>query len=178
MYCRGSVRWTPLLYGGSQERKLRAGTENVAGIVGFAEALQLVKRESDVKRNKLWELRRLFLGKLQDELSTVGLTYCVNGHPTEVLPNIMNISFPGLATDTLLMNLDLAGIAASSGSACSAGSLEPSHVLQAMGLSDERLRSAVRFSLGYGLTEEDVLEAAGRVAEVVIRMRERISRVR
>jgi len=178
MYCRGSVRWTPLLYGGSQERKLRAGTENVAGIVGFAEALQLVKRESDVKRNKLWELRRLFLGKLQDELSTVGLTYCVNGHPTEVLPNIMNISFPGLATDTLLMNLDLAGIAASSGSACSAGSLEPSHVLQAMGLSDERLRSAVRFSLGYGLTEEDVLQAAGRVAEVVIRMRERISRVR
>jgi len=77
-----------------------------------------------------------------------------------------------------LMNLDLAGIAASSGSACSAGSLEPSHVLQAMGLSDERLRSAVRFSLGYGLTEEDVLQAAGRVAEVVIRMRERISRVR
>jgi len=178
LYCRSSVKWTPLLYGGSQERKFRAGTENVAGIAGFAEAMKLVKRESVDKRNKLWELRQLFLGTLENDLSAAGLKFIVNGHPTEVLPHIINVSFPGLSTDTLLMNLDLSGIAASSGSACTAGSLEPSHVLIAMGLPDECLRSAVRFSLGYGLTQEDVREAAARVAKVVTQLKERIRQVR
>jgi len=178
LYCRNSVKWSPLLYGGSQERRFRAGTENVAGIAGFAEAMKLVKRESGDKRMKLWELRHLFLGKLEEELSDAGMTFIVNGHPTEALPHIINVSFPGLSTDTLLMNLDLSGIAASSGSACSAGSWEPSHVLKAMRLSDECLRSAVRFSLGYGLSEEDVQEAAARVAKVALQMKERIREVR
>ncbi len=177
LYSRSSVKWTPLLYGGSQERNLRAGTENVAGIAGFAEAMKLVKREAGDRRNRLWELRHLFLDTLASELPAAD-TFLLNGHPTETLPQIINVSFPGLSTDTLLMNLDLSGIAASSGSACSAGSLEPSHVLKAMGLSEERLRSAVRLSLGHGLTEEDVREAAIRVAKVVLQMKERIRQVR
>src|SRR5690606_32444515 len=98
----------------------------------------------------------------------------INGHPTEHLPHIVNVSFPGLSSDTLLMNLDLAGIAASSGSACSAGSLEISHVLRAMCLPDECLASAVRFSFGHDSTPEVAQEAAERIATVVNRMHQLI----
>jgi cysteine desulfurase len=170
LYHRRGVRWKPLLYGGSQERGHRAGTENVAGIVGFAKALQLVQEELSHKQDNMWELRRTFIQELSDRISSAHMT--INGHPTATLPHIVNISFPGLSSDTLLMNLDLAGIAASSGSACSAGSLEVSHVLKAMGLSEDRLQSAVRFSFGYGTTVEAVREAAERIAAVVHRMLE------
>lgn len=171
LYIRRSVRWKPLMFGGSQERNHRAGTENTAGIVGFAKALELAQHELSDKMSRLWELRELFIDTLISECSPSEVI--VNGHPTDCLPNIMNISFPGLSTDTLLMNLDLAGIAASSGSACSAGSLELSHVLQAMQLSEERMRSAVRFSIGYGITREDMITAASKIAAVVKMTRER-----
>ena len=119
----------------------------------------------------MWDLRRRFIGRF--DLTPDHFTFSVNGHPQQVLPNIINISFPGLSSDTLLMNLDMAGIAASSGSACSAGSLEPSHVLAAMGLPEERLRSAIRFSLGYGHTPREIEEAAARVADVVMQTQRR-----
>lgn len=173
LYAASDVKWTPLLYGGSQERNRRAGTENVAGIVGFAEALKLAAAEREHKRQALWELRDRFLTRLAGQLAPN--EFSVNGHPEDVLPHIMNVSFPGLSTDTLLMNLDLVGVAASSGSACSSGSLELSHVLVAMCLPEAHQRSAVRFSIGYGTTREDVDEAAERIARVVRKLYERLA---
>ncbi len=171
LYCRRTVRFEPLLYGGSQEKNRRPGTENVAGIVGFAKALELAQSKWEEQHQRMWDLRRRFIEGLTSRLTPSHFT--VNGHPQQVLPNIINISFPGLSSDTLLMNLDMAGIAASSGSACSAGSLEPSHVLAAMGLPEERLRSAIRFSLGYGHTPREIEEAAARVADVVMQTQRR-----
>jgi len=98
-----------------------------------------------------------------------GIDYVVNGHPELYMPHILNVSFPGMKTDAMLMHLDLAGIAAASGSACTSGSLEISHVLRAMHLPPERLESAIRFSFGYGNTVEQVREAAGRIARILSR---------
>lgn len=172
LYCRRGVRWAPLLYGGSQERDQRAGTENVPGIVGFARAVQLVCEEYPSRSREMWEIRRTFIDTLNTLLPSSHVIF--NGHPTETLPHIINVSFPGLSSDTLLMNLDLAGIAVSSGSACSAGSLEVSHVLRAMNLPEERLLSAVRFSFGHDSSVDLAREAAKRVATVVNRMHDLI----
>lgn len=172
LYCRRGVRWAPLLYGGSQERDQRAGTENVPGIVGFARAVQLVCEEYPSRSREMWEIRRTFIDTLNTLLPSSHVI--INGHPTETLPHIINVSFPGLSSDTLLMNLDLAGIAVSSGSACSAGSLEVSHVLRAMNLPEERLLSAVRFSFGHDSSVDLAREAAKRVATVVNRMHDLI----
>lgn len=155
--------------GGKQERKRRAGTENVAGIVGFAKALDI-----SVNKQKEWELyctelRNTWLKLLNQELNADQIV--VNSPIGEAcLPNIVNISFIGTDTESLLMNLDMAGIAVSSGSACTSGSLERSHVLMAMGLSEERLKSAVRFSFGLGNTKEELVEAAKIVVATVKRL--------
>jgi cysteine desulfurase len=130
------------MYGGSQERKRRAGTENVAGIVGFAAAMDRLKSDQTAKKKHILLLRQSLLDSLSEQLSPQD--FIVNGHPHLTLPHILNISFPGIQTETMLMNLDLAGIAAASGSACSSGSLEVSHVLKAMHLSDEITSSAIQ----------------------------------
>lgn len=98
-----------------------------------------------------------------------GVEYVINGHPELYMPHVLNVSFPGIKTDAMLMHLDLAGIAAASGSACTSGSLEISHVLRAMNLPDKRLESAIRFSFGYGNTEEQVREAAERIGHILMR---------
>ena len=163
---RDSIR--PLLYGGNQERSLRAGTENTAGIVGFAAAAVLAKEERASKRAYMLALRETMLNTLLSELHPY--VPVVNGHPSQFLPHILNISFPGISTETMLMNLDLDGVAASSGSACSSGSLEISHVLKAMKLPDDVTQSAVRFSFGWGTSFEDVQEAARITANIVRRL--------
>lgn len=169
LYCSSRTKLCPLMFGGSQERKRRAGTENVAGIVGFAEALRISLQNLAEKQQKLEKLRLSMIEALRGELGDGG--FLINGHPEKRLPHVLNVSFPGLSSETLLMNFDLAGIAASSGSACASGSLELSHVLQAMGLPEERAASAVRFSFGPRQAAEEILAAAKHIGTIVRRLR-------
>ncbi|MBB3109948.1 cysteine desulfurase [Paenibacillus phyllosphaerae] len=163
------LAFEPLQHGGSQERKRRAGTENLAGAAGFAKAVEITV-------NSMME-RKLFLDKLRlNWIERMKALYGedrirVNGHPTEHLAHIANLSFLGTDTETLLMNLDLQGIAASGGSACTAGAIEPSHVLKAMNLSQERLTSAVRFSFGLGNTLEELERASQKIETFLSRVR-------
>lgn len=163
LYVNRNVKIEPHLYGGNQEKKRRAGTENVPGIAGFARAAQLAMETRDKRRAEYEAYRRAMLAIWDG----AGITYVVNGHAEAYMPHILNVSFLGMNTETMLMNLDLMGIAAASGSACTSGSLEISHVLRAMNLPEERLTSAIRFSFGYGNTVEQVEEAARRIVRII-----------
>lgn len=169
LYAAAGALFDPLQYGGSQERKRRAGTENIAGIAGFAKAVDICVNEMKKKQPFLDKLRKEWVELMIGELSRD--TVIVNGDPDDSVPHIVNISFIGADTESMLMNLDMAGVAAASGSACTSGSLEKSHVLRAMGISPERLDSAVRFSFGLGNTLEELQEAAPIVAGIVRRIR-------
>ncbi|WP_035019993.1 cysteine desulfurase family protein [Anoxybacillus flavithermus] len=167
LYVREGVRLTPHIYGGEQERKRRAGTENVPGIVGLQKAAELAQQMMSEKRALYEQFQRIMLTTFERE----GIDYAVNGHETNRLPHVLNVAFFGTNVEALLVNLDLAGIAASSGSACTAGSIDPSHVLVAMyGNESERIRSSVRFSFGYGNTLEQVERAAYDIAKIVKRL--------
>ncbi len=168
LYVRRGVRFTQLLHGGEHERKRRAGTENVAGIVGFGRAVELAMAERDEENRRLISLRdRLWRG-IQEKVERVRL----NGHPTERLPGTLNVSFEGVEGESVLLSLDMKGVAASSGSACTSGSLSPSHVLEAMGVPPELAQSAVRFSLGRSNTEEDIDYTVEILPGIVQRLRE------
>lgn len=167
LFVREGVRLTPHIYGGEQERKRRAGTENVPGIVGLQKAAELAQQMMSEKRALYEQFQRIMLTTFERE----GIHYAVNGHETNRLPHVLNVAFFGTNVEALLVNLDLAGIAASSGSACTAGSIDPSHVLVAMyGNDSERIRSSVRFSFGYGNTIEQVERAAYDIAKIVKRL--------
>lgn len=167
LYAAPHVKLNPLLYGGAQERNFRAGTENVAGIVGFAKAAELAYADLNARRAAYAALKR----SLVQRLSEVGLVFQINGpDPEQALPHILNVSFPQVKADVMLMNLDLAGVAASSGSACSAGSMQPSHVLLAMFNDERRAQTAIRFSFGYGNTEEDVRQIVRITKEIMDRL--------
>lgn len=152
LYVRRGVRTTPLIHGGGQERKRRAGTENVPGIVGLAKALEMAT-ESLQERGKATAALRDRL--VQGVLERIPRTR-YNGHPTDRLPNNASFCFEFVEGESLLLNLDLSGVAASSGSACTSGALEPSHVLLAMGLPHEIAHGSLRLTLGRENTEEDV----------------------
>lgn len=169
LYIRQGTPFRPLLYGGSQERARRAGTENVPAIAAFAAAAQAAYRDADARRRHVDDVRGAFLDALRTELGEG--SFRLNGHPANRLPHILNVSFPGLSSETLLMNLDLAGVAASGGSACTSGSLQPSHVLTAMGLPREIVKSAVRFSFGLGNTREEAEKTAKIIATISARLR-------
>jgi cysteine desulfurase len=141
LYISAQRQLIPQQFGGSQERKRRAGTENVAGIVGFSKAVQMAINHMDEISNHLKKLGLLFIQELEQQIGTESFFH--NGHLEEKLPHIYNVSFPAIDTETMLMNLDLAGIAASSGSACASGSLELSHVLRAMRLPMDRMNSVL-----------------------------------
>lgn len=168
LYIASGTPIQSILHGGSQERKRRAGTENVASIVGFAKALDICVNEREKWQPYLTSLRNRWVKLLQQEL--LEYPVIVNSDLEHGLPHIVNISFVGVDTESMLMNLDMSGIAVSSGSACTSGSLERSHVLQAMGLSTDRLNSAVRFSFGMGNTIEEIEQAAPVVANIVKRL--------
>lgn len=161
----------PILFGGLQERKRRAGTENMAGIAGFAKAAELAAQQLPGRAARDEELRRIFLDALETEVGAG--RFHVNGHPTRRLAHIVNVSFPECDTETMLMNLDMEGIAVASGSACSSGSLEPSHVLEAMNLPINFLNSAIRFSFGLGNTTEEMELTAEKVGTILNRLRKR-----
>jgi len=169
LYIRRGTRMRPLLFGGAQERSRRAGTENVAGAVGLARATDLFLRDLEGAAKRMADLRdRLELG-LMAALPGV----LRNGHPTERLPHVSNLAFAGVEAESLILALDLHGVAVSSGAACSSGSLEPSHVLTAMGLPRDRVAGSVRFSLGRTTTREEI----DRVLEILPPIVERMRRV-
>ena len=166
LYVRQGTRIQPQILGGSQERNRRAGTENVPGIVGAAEALRLAQAERASEGPRLAALRdRLIEGLLR--LPNTRLT----GHPGERLPNNASFAFAGVEGESLLLNLDLIGVAASSGSACSSGSVEPSHVLTAMGFSAEEARGHLRLTLGHSTTDGDVAYVLEQLPLIVERLR-------
>ncbi|WP_346768740.1 cysteine desulfurase family protein [Paenibacillus sp. HB172176] len=170
LYISSGTPFEALQQGGSQERKRRGGTENIAGIAGFAAAVDICVNKMNFQQPFLDKLRKRWVELLAQGLGEDAIA--VNGHPVRHLPHIANISFLGIDTESMLMNLDMAGIAAASGSACTSGSLEKSHVLGAMGLSQEIIDSAVRFSFGLGNTLEELEEAAGIVVRIARRLRE------
>ncbi len=167
LYIKNGTKIDSLFYGGEQELKRRPGTENLVSIAGFAEVASITSRMLEEKRKAYKHLKDQFLQTLDDEK----VDFTINGSTEESIPHLLNISFPGTDVESLLVNLDLAGIAASSGSACTAGSVEPSHVLTAMfGDGSERTRNSIRFSFGLGNTKEEAIEAAKRTAEIVRRL--------
>ncbi len=167
LYARRGVKFDPLLFGGSHENDRRAGTENVAGIVGMAVAAERAVAKMEAEQARLFQLtERLAVGI---EKSIEGAHR--NGHPRLRIGNTVNFSFAGCEEEGLLLGLDLEGVAVSSGSACAVGSLEPSHVLHAMGLPRELARAAVRFSFGEGNTDADVEAILAVLPGLVERLR-------
>lgn len=165
LYQRKGNALTPLLYGGEQERKRRAGTENVPAIAAFAKAVEIALASMDEKAAHYMEYKQAF----KDVLTEQNVDFNENGINT--LPHILNISIPGMDIESFLVNLDIAGISASSGSACTAGSMDPSHVLVAMyGGQAEKLRNSIRFSFGHGLDVQQVQEAAMKTAQICKRL--------
>ncbi len=164
---RRHVRLAPQLWGGHQQHGRRPGTEAVALAVGLATALELATQEMQARREKVLRLRHRFLERLRALAEPVILNGPVEGG----VPHTLNLSFPGCRAESMLMNLDLAGVACSTGSACSSGSLLPSPVLKAMGVPEEVLHSAMRFSLSFLLSEAEIEEASLRIGKVVQRLR-------
>ncbi|HEY7832206.1 MAG TPA: cysteine desulfurase family protein [Ktedonobacterales bacterium] len=166
LYARQGTRLQPQILGGSQERNRRAGTENVAGAVGAATALCLAAAEREQERARLVALRdRLISGVLS--IPGARLT----GHPTERLPNSASFTLSEVEGESLLLNLDLAGIAASSGSACSTGAVDPSHVLTAMGIPADEARGHLRLTLGRSTTRDDITTVLRELPGIVARVR-------
>jgi cysteine desulfurase len=166
LYARQGTRLAPQVLGGSQERNRRAGTENVPGVVGAAEALRLVHEIYEEENTRLIALRdHLIAGVLA--IPGARLT----GHPTERLPNSASVAFAGVEGESLLLSLDLLGIAASSGSACTTGSVEPSHVLTALGLDAATARGHLRLTLGHSSTAEDVDTLLRELPAILERLR-------
>lgn len=165
LWVRRGTKLAPLLHGGGQERGLRPGTEDVAGAIGCAVAAELAERERETETARLTALRDRLEGELRSRIPDL----VVNAAGAERLPNICHVSVPGGNREVLLMALDIEGIAASAGSACSSGSLRGSHVLEAMGVPAEIAAGSVRFSLGKHTTEADIDRAAAAFASVVAR---------
>jgi cysteine desulfurase len=165
LYQRKGTPLAALQYGGEQERKRRAGTENVPALKAFAKAVEIAQHEMNEKQELYLQYKERFKSILDAE----GLEFKENG--SHQLPHILNLSLPGIEIESFLVNLDLSGISASSGSACTAGSIDPSHVLVAMyGEEAEEIRNSIRFSFGYGLTLELVEKAAERTAQICKRL--------
>lgn len=167
LYINNNVEINPLQFGGEQERKRRPGTENVVSVAGFQCAVELmIEREGGYI-----ELYSNFKNQFIETLEKADIDFEINGERSSAVSSIINISFPGTNVEQLLTNFDLSGVAASSGSACTAGSVEPSHVLSAMyGADNERTTNSIRFSFGLHNTNEDIVDAAERVASIVKRL--------
>ncbi len=166
IYIRKGTKLAPFMDGGEQEQGWRAGTHNIPGIVGFGKAVELAQQVMTDEVERQTYLRGRLIDGLLERIDRVRL----NGHPTKRLPNNVNVSVDFVEGESVLLNLDLEGISASTGSACSSSSLEASHVLLAMGIPPEQAHCSLRFSLGRWTTEEDI----GRVLEVMPRVVNRL----
>ena len=168
IYIRKGTRISPLIFGGAQEKKLRAGTENIAGIVGLGKAAELAVAEMEETTKKLIALRDKLIHGILESIPDSRL----NGHPTDRLPGNCNISFSYIEGESLLLLLDALGIAASSGSACTSGSLDPSHVLMAIGLPHEIAHGSLRLTIDRENTEEQVDFILEKLPGLVQRLRD------
>ena len=167
LYVKRGTPFTPITVGGNQERQRRAGTENVSGIVGTAKALELAELERDEITKKTIKLRDKLISGILNNIENVTL----NGHPTQRLANNAHFSFQDIEGESILLSLDLEGIAASSGSACTSASLEPSHVLKSIGLTDEIAQSSVRMTLGKNTTEKEIDLVLETLPKIIARLR-------
>lgn len=163
LYVKEGIAMEPLLHGGGQERGRRAGTENVAAIAGFAQAVRCLLAEREETAARMTSLRDSLIASLRKCIPQTVL----NGHASNRLPNNVNVSLVGNDAETLLLALDMAGVSASSGSACTAGSIEPSHVLLSMGLDERRTQSALRLSLGRSTTRAETERVVEILAGIV-----------
>jgi cysteine desulfurase len=168
LYVREGIELNSLIHGGHQEAGRRAGTENVIGIVALGKACEIAAAHAEEHTTRLEALRSRLLEGILERIDDVRL----NGHPAERVPNTLNLSFEFVESESLLFSLDRKGVAVSSGSACSSGSDEPSHVLLAMGIPGTLCQSALRFSLGWGNTEEDIDYVLEHLPDIVRRLRE------
>lgn len=167
LYVKKGTRLAPLQLGGHHESNRRAGTENVPGIVGMGKAFEIAAGSLEANAKKLSELR----DRLENELAGRINETVVNGHPTDRLPSTLNMCFRYVEGESMIMMLDMKGVAVSSGSACTSGSLDPSHVLLAIGLTHEVAHGSLRFSLGTGTTREDIDYVADVLPDIVERLR-------
>ena len=168
LYVRKGVRISPLLHGGHQEHTLRPGTENLPAIVGLATALRLACEDLDAESSRLRRLRDRLEATVWERIPDVS----ANGHPELRLPHISNLNFASVEGESLLMALDLQGVAVSTGSACTSGSTEVSHVLQAMGVEPALAQGSLRLSLGRETSEEDVEYVVEALVDIVDRLRQ------
>lgn len=167
LYIKQGTKIDNLITGGGQERTKRAGTENVPGIVGLGKAIEIAYENLEEKNEKLTNLREKLIAKIQENIKYVRL----NGHRTKRLPGNVNFCFEFIEGESLLLSLDMEGIAGSSGSACTSGSLDPSHVLLAIGLPHEIAHGSLRLSLGVFNTEEEVDYVVEKLVDIVDRLR-------
>ena len=167
LYVRRGAPFSPQMVGGGQERQRRAGTENVPGIVGTAKALQLASEERQWLSQHMQRLRDRLIQGIQERVERAYL----NGHPTQRLPNNVNFTFEHVEAEPILVGLDFAGVAASSGSACTSASLEPSHVLVATGLTAELAQASLRLTLGRENGDKDVDYVLEILPDLVRRLR-------
>ena len=167
LYIRKGTRIDPLIHGGAKERGLRAGTENVAGIAGMGKAMEIAAAGIPERAARETALRERLKAGLQAAVSGIR----INGHPTDRLAGNLHVTIPGVDGEAMLLRLDLAGIAASSGSACTSGSTEPSHVLEAIGLTDEEIKSSLRLTIGEENTEAEIDETIRKMTEIAADLR-------
>ena len=167
LYIRQGVKIDPLISGGAQERNRRAGTENVPAIVGMGRAIELAYENLEEHNNRLIKMRDSLIEKIRANIDHVRL----NGHPTKRLPGNVNMCFQFIEGESLLLSLDLEGVAGSSGSACTSGSLDPSHVLLAIGLPHEIAHGSLRLSLGDFNTEDELDYVVEKLVKIVARLR-------
>lgn len=167
LYVKEGVKMTPVQFGGEQERKRRPGTENIPSVAGFELASNIAMETKQIRNERYQKYKQILI----ETFTEAGIAFSINGDQEKTVSSIMNVSFAGTNVEALLANFDLSGIAASSGSACTAGSVEPSHVLSAMYGSDSPITTnSIRFSFGLANTEDNVREAAARVASIVKRL--------
>jgi cysteine desulfurase len=167
LYVREGAPLFPLIHGGHQEDGFRAGTYNNIGILGFGKAAALARDAVESYGREMRGLRN----RLRDGLLARVPSIKINGHPQDVLPNTLDVSFPGAEGESILLALDLMGIEVSTGSACASGSLEPSHVLLATGVGPELAHGSIRFSMGWGLTEEHIDYIIETLPPIIARFR-------
>jgi cysteine desulfurase len=167
LFIRKGIKLSPLFFGGSHEKKRRPGTENVAGVVGLAKTLEIAERRREEDFNRLNELADYFISEVTGKIPEVYL----NGPRDNRIPQTVNLSFAGIEGESIVLSLDMEGIACSSGSACTSGATEPSHVLVAMGKEKVQSQGAIRFSMGRSTTREQLDYVVAKLGPVVERLR-------
>lgn len=167
LYIKNGISVGKFMQGGHQERNMRGGTVNIPAVVGFGEAAELTVRDAAINNARIKQLRDYLISEIESKIEGAKL----NGHRTQRLPNNANFSFPGVEGESVLMMLDFAGIAVSTGSACSSGSLERSHVLKGMGVPDEHNQGSIRFSLGRNTTREDIDYTVAELVKIIKKLR-------